>query len=605
MYKNDSLNKFKVEGILHINGKGRIINLTPEAQDLLNLSNIDNRNILLEYTFLDYSSFKPLLSYISLKNNSKYIIQVDSPENTKYIAANFCQSELDDEYIVSLYDNTFIIEQLVQLKQKEHHQMLLVSSINDIIFEVNKDGIFLNYWTNKPELLIIPPNTFLGKQLTDVLPLEISSKFTPLILESIAARKDNTIEYSVSHSDEGIKWYSLTIKPIPDDTEIVAVVITDITKQKEYQDQLNFSEQRFYQAFHFSGIGTTLTSLEGYLLEGNNTLSEILGYKIEELMHIRTIDITHPDDKEYDLLVRNELIEGKRNYQTFLKRYLHKNGHYVWCSITISLVRDTRKNPKYFIVQLVDITDLKRNTEELELKEKNLETIKAHLESKILQIEEANHIIAHNFLSPIANIKMLIDNIQLAQGKEDRDILLNLLKASCNDLEDTVGDLNTITSDINRAKNKNEIELCNFQCVLEKIIDTKKPTILKKDATITTDLQVKEIKTQRVALYSILDQLLDNALQFTHPKKSPLIHIKTNYDDDYITLSIQDNGLGMDLEKIKPQLFMFKKIFHRGFDTKGIGLNITKYQVKTLGGKIDVTSKEGEGTTFFVKFPIN
>src|SRR5690606_40729011 len=71
-------------------------------------------------------------------------------------------------------------------------------------------------------------------------------------------------------------------------------------------------------------------------------------FRSKELQHIRSIDITHPDDKAFDLSVRSDLVQGKKNYQTFLKRYLHKGNYYVWCSITISLVRDNWKNPQYF-----------------------------------------------------------------------------------------------------------------------------------------------------------------------------------------------------------------------------------------------------------------
>jgi signal transduction histidine kinase len=145
--------------------------------------------------------------------------------------------------------------------------------------------------------------------------------------------------------------------------------------------------------------------------------------------------------------------------------------------------------------------------------------------------------------------------------------------------------------------------LCRFNEILDKIIEIKQPVISKKNAEIITDFQVQEIKTQRVALYSIIDQLLDNALQFSAETRSPLIQLRTYYEDNEVVFSIQDNGLGMDLNKVKSQLFMFKKIFHRGFDTKGIGLNITKYQVESLGGKIDVISTPNEGTTFFVKLP--
>jgi len=67
-------------------------------------------------------------------------------------------------------------------------------------------------------------------------------------------------------------------------------------------------------------------------------------------------------------------------------------------------------------------------------------------------------------------------------------------------------------------------------------------------------------------------------------------------------LTVKDNGLGINLPKYKSQLFMFKKVFHRGFESKGIGLFLTRYQVESLGGKIDVQSEPNEGSVFSVKF---
>lgn len=602
MYNSASLNRYYTEGILHITCKGEILKTTPQARSLLTLLDSKNANLFNDYSFLDKNNYNPISLDKIVKKNVSYIIKINSKKKSRYISATFEQSENKENYIVSILDNTDLIEKILEFKKQEYHQRLLVSSINDIIFEVNKDGFFLNYWTNKPEILIHPPSAFIGRRITDIIPPNISTRILNLIQNSLENNHENTLEYSLPDSNNTMKWFSMTVKNIPEQNEIVAVVITDITKQKDFQDKLVFWEKKFYQAFHFSGIGTTLTALDGYLLEGNNTVTEILGYSLDELYHIRSIDITHPDDKDYDLQVRKELIDGKKNYQTFLKRYLNKGNYYVWCSITISLVRDNAQKPQYFIVQLVDMTEFIRNNEELKLKKNKLETIKADLEAKILQNEEANHIIAHNLLSPIANIKMLINNLK---SFEDQDVYLDLLNSSCQELDETVANLNQIASKINYSSHDHTYEMCNFGDVLNKIIELKQPTIIQKNAKVTTHFEVKEIKTQRVTLYSIIDQLLDNALMFSSPERSPFIQIKTYYDQNNIVFSIQDNGLGMDLDKVKPQLFMFNKIFHRGFDTKGIGLNIAKYQVESLGGKIDVTSTLGEGTTFFVKFPNN
>lgn len=67
-----------------------------------------------------------------------------------------------------------------------------------------------------------------------------------------------------------------------------------------------------------------------------------------------------------------------------------------------------------------------------------------------------------------------------------------------------------------------------------------------------------------------MEELINNALQFTDTR-TPVIKVTTYEDKDFITLSVQDNGLGMDLNIVKSQLLMFRKIFHSGFNTKGIG----------------------------------
>ena len=72
--------------------------------------------------------------------------------------------------------------------------------------------------------------------------------------------------------------------------------------------------------------------------------------------------------------------------------------------------------------------------------------------------------------------------------------------------------------------------------------------------------------------------------------------------DDQIILSVRDNGLGIDLEKHKDDLFKIRKVFHFHPDAKGFGLYITKTQVETMGGKLWVESELGKGSTFFVAF---
>jgi sensor histidine kinase regulating citrate/malate metabolism len=67
-------------------------------------------------------------------------------------------------------------------------------------------------------------------------------------------------------------------------------------------------------------------------------------------------------------------------------------------------------------------------------------------------------------------------------------------------------------------------------------------------------------------------------------------------------LEVCDNGLGIDLTRYGHQIFKLNKVFHKGFDSKGLGLFILKNQIETLGGKISVNSEPNQGSAFKVVF---
>ncbi|HCU43784.1 MAG TPA: PAS domain-containing sensor histidine kinase, partial [Sphingobacterium sp.] len=177
---------------------------------------------------------------------------------------------------------------------------------------------------------------------------------------------------------------------------------------------------------------------------------------------------------------------------------------------------------------------------------------------------------------------------------------LDLLKTSNDSLTDTLEELSEI---LELRENTNILkDNCNFSLIYTKIYSQFIGEIQSKNAQLTADFQVENIHYPTKYLESIVNNLLSNALKFTDPNIAPQIHIRTYIEDNTPIFSIEDNGIGIDIPKYKSQLFMFRKVFHRGFDSKGIGLFITRYQVEALGGKIDIKSAPGKGTTFLVRF---
>jgi PAS domain S-box-containing protein len=159
-----------------------------------------------------------------------------------------------------------------------------------------------------------------------------------------------------------------------EDDEITGFVgiATDITEMLAASSARLESEERFRGAFESSALGLALVSLEGRWLQVNPALCEILGYSREELLATDFQSITHPDDLDIDLQLAGQVLSGRLpNYQ-LRKRYISKQGALVWGLLAVSLVRDERGQPLYFVSQIQDITIRVRAEEALRASEAKL-----------------------------------------------------------------------------------------------------------------------------------------------------------------------------------------------------------------------------------------
>ncbi len=134
----------------------------------------------------------------------------------------------------------------------------------------------------------------------------------------------------------------------------------DLTERKRAEQFLRESEERFSGAFLHAPIGVALVSPEGRWLKVNRALCALVGYSEIELLAGTFQDITHPEDLQTDLGYMHQTLAGEIPGYQMEKRYLHKRGHFITILLNVSLVRDRRNQPLYFIAQIQDITERKQ-----------------------------------------------------------------------------------------------------------------------------------------------------------------------------------------------------------------------------------------------------
>ncbi len=169
-------------------------------------------------------------------------------------------------------------------------------------------------------------------------------------------------------------------------------VALDITGQKETEEALRESEARFRGVFEGAGVGITLLDLERRVLKANPAGLEIYGYTEDEMRSLTAAEVTHPDDWAADQALFTELVAGKRNYYQVEKRYRHRQGHWVWVRLSVTLVRDASGAPQFAISMAEDITGRRRMEEALKKVSRALRAItechqamlRASLETELL-----------------------------------------------------------------------------------------------------------------------------------------------------------------------------------------------------------------------------
>ncbi|WP_165963423.1 sensor histidine kinase [Hymenobacter radiodurans] len=103
-------------------------------------------------------------------------------------------------------------------------------------------------------------------------------------------------------------------------------------------------------------------------------------------------------------------------------------------------------------------------------------------------------------------------------------------------------------------------------------------------------------------LRSVLYNLLSNAFKYHDPTRPAQVTVRSRVETEYVVLEVQDNGLGLDLSG-EYQLFGLFRRYHTHVEGSGVGLHMVKKLVENGGGKIEVASMLGQGSTFSIYFP--
>lgn len=160
---------------------------------------------------------------------------------------------------------------------------------------------------------------------------------------------------------------------------------------------------------------------------------------------------------------------------------------------------------------------------------------------------------------------------------------------------------------LDKSEFKLKQEAISVHAVLEKVLDKQLMKIREQKGSLDYEplADMDLILGDRVHLGNVFNNLIDNAIKYS--KEAPRIAVRTHYQDKEISISVQDNGIGIPKEHQKR---IFDKLYRvptgnlhdvKGF---GLGLSYVKIIVEKLSGNVSLNSEPGKGSIFTIKIPV-
>lgn len=324
----------------------------------------------------------------------------------------------------------------------------------------------------------------------------------------------------------------------------------------------------------------------------NQAFAELFTYdNAQDVIHT-PINTLFVEQEHTDLL--NEKLDKQGFFKNEEALFRKKDGTMFWGLISCILSRNN-EGEVFYDGAIVDIDAQKRTQNRLMVMNEELKKTNAELDRFVYSA-------SHDLRAPL---KSLLGLLQLAEYEPPHNIqeYLNKMRKSVLKLDYFIEEI--IDYSMN-ARMETKVEQIDFQELIHTVLE--KLQYLPAAAKIEKKLAIEGaylFYSDRSRCLILLNNLLSNAINYHNTQQpNPLILIKVGVQAQHATITIQDNGKGIDQDHLS-NIF---KMFYRASATSngaGLGLYIVKEVLQKLNGSIEVKSSIDKGSIFTFTIPNN
>ncbi len=335
----------------------------------------------------------------------------------------------------------------------------------------------------------------------------------------------------------------------------------------------------------------------------NKSVEEIIGQDDTVLFPPEVCAKVKADDQRIitsgncEILEETIFIQGEwRTYLTSKNAYCDSHGNILG---TVAFARDITplKQTQEALRQANEELELRIQARTAELVQANAELVRSNQE-----LEQFAYVASHDLREPLRKIKSYTDLlVKRYQGQLDEkaDKYITHITEGATRMQVLITDL-LIYSRVTRGELS--LEPTDLGAVLNQALIDLSTTIQESKALIATD-PLPTVRANRSQMGQLLQNLIANAIKF-RASQPPQIQIKAALHEQFWTISVQDNGIGIDPQYAERIFVIFQRLHTKDkYLGTGIGLAICKRIVERHGGRIWVESELGRGTTFSFTLP--
>src|ERR1035437_9098000 len=375
----------------------------------------------------------------------------------------------------------------------------------------------------------------------------------------------------------------------------LAIEIDKLHDTQQASEKLQFE---FSNLFDFAPNGYFILNNQGVILNVNIEGSKQLGIDKKQLIGNQfSIFINTKQHQDLFHLHKKRILDkdAHKHCDIEIKR---KDGSVFNARMECTWIKDESRNFKYIYCMLFDISDKIEQTKKMELalgREKELNELKSRFISMA----------SHEFRTPLASIlssAYLLEKYNVLETGEKRLNHINKIKNSVQGLNEILMDFLSL-SQVEKGMIQNKPETFNLLRFIGDIIEETKTATTTHSIEFIHKGEKQDVCLDKKLLKICITNLIGNAIKYSPSGKRILIKTEQKSDLNNLSISIQDEGIGIP-ENDKPHIFeqFFRAKNADTFQGTGLGLNIIKKLTIMMRGEIGFTSQINKGSVFYLKF---